>query len=264
MIDLKRSYAVFLRQLYLIKRGSRLINIFYWPTLDLLTWGFITAYLTNIGRSGFNLLTVLLSAVLLWNFYTRAQLGFHMAFLEDTWVRNLINFFATPLTVAEYVTGLVLTSIVAGVSSLALPILVAWLLFTYNIFQFGFLFIPYLVVIFIFGWAIALFAMALMLRFGASAESLTWTLPFMFTPFSGVYYPISSLPLWAQKISYGIPTSYVFEGMRQVVLSGNFDMTKLLYGFGLAIAYFFAAYFVVIWVYKIVLRRGLITRFSVE
>lgn len=264
MINLKRSYAIFLRQLYLMKRGSRLVNIFYWPTLDLLTWGFITVYLGNVGMSGFNFLTVLLSAVLLWNFFIRALLGFHMAFLEDVWARNFINFFATPLTVAEYVAGLVLTSIVAGVLSLILPVLIAWLLFTYNIFQLGFMLIPFFIVLFIFGWTIALLAMALMLRFGASAESLSWTLPFIFTPFSGVYYPVSALPIWAQKISEGLPTSYVFEGMRQVIFSGNFDTGKLLYGFGFAVAYFFIAYFVVIWVYKIVLRRGLLTRFSVD
>ena len=263
-MNFKRSYAIFLRQLYLLKRGSRLINIFYWPTLDLLTWGFITIYLTSVGTSGVNFLTLLLSAVLLWNFYTRAQLGFHMAFLEDVWVRNFINLFATPLTVAEYVTGLILTSVVAGILSMILPVLVAWLLFTYNIFQLGFMLIPFLAVLFIFGWTIALFAMAVMFRFGSSAESLTWALPFLFTPFSGVYYPISALPLWAQTISHVLPTSYVFEGMRQVIFSGSFDAVKLLYGFGFALAYFFLAYFVLIRVYKLVLRRGLFTRFSVD
>lgn len=260
----KRLYAIFVRQLFLMKRGSRLINIFYWPTLDLLTWGFITMYLNNVGDSGFNFLAVLLSAVLLWNFFLRAQLGFHMAFLEDVWVRNFINLFATPLTVAEYITGLVLTSVVAGIASLLLPVLIAWLLFAYNIFQLGFMLIPFLAVLFIFGWTIALFAMALMLRFGSSAESLSWTLPFIFTPFSGVYYPISVLPVWAQHIAQGLPTSYVFEGMRQVIFSGTFDKAKLLYGFGFASAYFFLAYLVVLWTYKVVLRRGLITRFMTE
>ncbi len=260
----KRSYAIFLRQLYLMKRGSRLINIFYWPTLDLLTWGFITVYLNNVGQSGFNFLTVLLGAVLLWNFFTRAQLGFHMAFLEDVWVRNFINLFATPLTVAEYVTGLILTSIVAGCLSLFLPFAVAWFLFSYNIFQLGFMLIPFLAVLFIFSWTIALFGMAIMLRFGSSAESLTWTLPFIFTPFSGVYYPLSALPVWAQYIAKVLPTSYIFEGLRQVICSGVFDTVKLLYGFGFALLYFFIAYFIVIKVYRVVLRRGLFTRFSVE
>lgn len=263
-MNLKRSYAIFLRQLYLNKKGPRLVNIFYWPTLDLLTWGFITVYLSNVEKSEINFLTLLLSAVLLWNFFIRAQFGFHMAFLEDVWVRNFINLFATPLTVAEYVTGLVLTSIVSGILALILPVVVAWLLFTYNIFQLGFLLIPFLVVLFIFSWTVALFSMAIMMRFGSSAEAFTWALGFLVMPFSGIYYPVSALPFWAQKISYVLPTSYVFEGMRQVVLSSTFGPEKLLYGFGLAIAYFFLAYFVVIRVYKIVLRRGLLTRFSVE
>lgn len=247
-----------------MRRGSRLTNVFYWPTLDLLTWGFITVYLNNVGKSGFNFLTAILSAVLLWNFFIRAQLGFHMAFLEDVWVRNFINLFATPLKVSEYVAGLVLTSIVAGFLSLILPVIVAWLFFSYNIFQLGFMLIPFFAVLFIFGWTVGLFSVAIMLRFGSSAESLTWTLPFIFIPFSGVYYPISALPLWAQKIAWMLPTSYIFEGVREVVSSGAFDAIKLLYGFGFSILYFFLAYFVVLQVYKMVLRRGLFTRFSVE
>lgn len=247
-----------------MKRWSRLINIFYWPTLDLLTWGFITAYFSNVGRSELNFLTILLSAVLLWNFFIRAQLGFHMAMLEDIWVRNLINFFATPLTVAEYTAGLILTSIVSGFLSLVLPIIVAWLLFAYNIFDLGLMLIPFLVVLFIFSWTIALLATSLIIRYGSGAESLTWTLPFLFTPFSSVYYPISALPVWAQKISLWLPTAHVFEGMREVLLSGVFDWSKLLIGLALAIFYFFVAYGILLWVYKIALRRGAFTRFSVE
>ena len=85
--------------MYLMRRGSRLTNVFYWPTLDLLTWGFITVYLNNVGKSGFNFLTAILSAVLLWNFFIRAQLGFHMAFLEDVWERNFLNIFVTRITI---------------------------------------------------------------------------------------------------------------------------------------------------------------------
>ena len=53
----------------------------------------------------------LLGAVLLWDFLTRVMQGVTMAFFEDVWSRNFLNLFATPLTIFDYLAGLVVAAI---------------------------------------------------------------------------------------------------------------------------------------------------------
>ena len=104
--------AILLRQYYLV-RGSaaRLLPLFAWVAIDILLWGFITRYLNAVAEAKFNFIPVLLGAVLMWDFFTRVMQGITVSFLEDVWSRSFINLFATPLTISEYVSGLVLTSI---------------------------------------------------------------------------------------------------------------------------------------------------------
>lgn len=263
-MNLTRTYAIFLRQWYVTKRLSRLHNIFYWSTVDLVLWGFITVYLNRVGNTGFNFVTVMLGAVLLWNFLIRIQFGFSISFLEDVWVRNFINLFSTPLSIAEYVTGILLVSAVSSLTSLIFTAILAWLLFAYNIFEFGFLLIPWVGILFVFGWAIGLVSMSAVLRFGPSAESFAWTLPFIFSPFSSVFYPIESLPEWAQLVARALPTAYVFEGMRSALLRGVLEVGTLFIALVLAIVYFALAFGLLVLAYKTVLKRGLITRFSTD
>src|SRR5215217_8735355 len=107
-----RAAAIFIRQLYLL-RGSvaRFLPLFAWITVDIILWGFITRYLNTVAAPGYNFVPALLGAVLLWDFFTRVMQGVTMAFFEDVWARNFLNIFATPMTITEYVTGLVLSTI---------------------------------------------------------------------------------------------------------------------------------------------------------
>lgn len=260
----KRIYAIFLRQLYLLKKGSRLINVFYWSTIDIILWGFITIYLNDVGKTGFNFINVLLGAVILYNFFIRIQFSISISFLEDVWTRNFINLFSTPLSVAEYVSGIIIISILQSILSLVATAIIAILLFSYNLFVLGLYLVPFIFVLFLFGWAIGLFAITLVLRFGPSAEALAWTIPFFFTPFSGIFYPLSALPEWLRPFANLIPSSHVFEGMRSIILSGSFDTSRLYVGLALGLAYFIAVYILVLIVYRTVLRKGLFTRFSTD
>ena len=240
------------------------MNLFYWSTIDILLWGFMTAYLNQVGKAGFNFMTVILGAVVLWNFFTRVQYGLTISFLEDVWTRNFINLFSTPLTILEYVAGIILTSFITAFISLGITVFLAWLFFAYNIFQFGFLLVPFMAVLFIFGWSVGLFATAVILRFGPSAEIFAWSFPLLFSPLSSVFYPISALPDWLEPVSRAIPATHIFEGMRGVVLTGVFDWGFLFSGFLLSMLYFAVSYVILLRAYRIVLKRGLFTRFSTD
>ena len=217
-MSLTRTFAVVLRQAYLIRGSfSRMFPLFAWVGIDMILWGFITRYLNSVSASGFNFVPTLLGAVLLWDFLVRVMQGVTMAFFEDVWSRNFLNFFATPLTVADYLAGLVLSSIATSAVGLAIMLALATTLFGLSFLAYGILIVPYLAILFLCGIALGIAASAAVLRMGPAAEWFIWPLPALISPFAGVFYPIATLPKWMQDVSALLPPSYVFEGMRAVL-----------------------------------------------
>jgi len=238
-----------------------------WITIDVILWGFITKYLGGLGRATFNFTNIILGAIILWGFMTRIEHGLMMAFLEDIWSRNFINFFASPLKISEYLSGLVTISITTGVCGLFGMLLIAGLFFGYNIFKIGLFLFPFLLILFIFGMATGIFVAALIFRLGPAAEWMAWPIPLVLSIFSGVFYPISTLPSFLRVFSRVIPASYVFESMRAIVTTGLFSTPlaiRLLISLGLAFTYLLLAYFFFVRVYRYNLKHGTIGRFNIE
>lgn len=261
----QRSAAIALRQLYLF-RGSpaRIAPLFGWVAIDIVLWGFITRYLNSIPTSGYNFVPALLGAVLLWDFFVRVMQGVTMAFFEDVWSRNFLNVFATPILISEYIAGLVFSSIWTSMVGLIMMLLLASGIFGLSLLQYGLLLIPFFLVLFLCGIALGIFASALVLRMGPAAEWLVWPIPAMISPFTAVFYPLSTLPGWMQWIGHALPPSYVFEGMRAILAGRPAPGFELLIGAGLAVFYLFAAYWYFSRVYRHVVRTGLIARYSAE
>lgn len=257
--------GIFVRQFYLM-RGSptRMLPMIAWVTVDIVLWGFITRYLNSVTGGTVNFVPSLLGAVLFWDFFTRVMQGITTAFLEDVWSRNFINVFATPLSTAEYVTGLVLTSIGTSLIGLLLMLVLATSVFGLPFFALGLLLIPYLLVLFLFGVALGILGSALVLRLGPASEWIIWPLPALLSPFAGVFYPISTLPQWMQVIGRVLPPSYVFEGMRSVVAGHGFASRDLVLGVVLAIVEVVLAARIFARVYRHVVRSGLLARYSAE
>ena len=264
-MSLTRVYAIVVRQLFLLRHNPvRFTNIFVWAVLDIILWGFITKYLNEVGNTGFNFVPVLLGAVVLFDFLTRVMHGVLVAFLEDVWSRNFLNLFASPLSVGEYVLGLVSASILTSAVGFAALVGVAGLLFGYFIFKLGLLLLPFLLILFLFGIALGIFVVAVILRVGPSAEWIAWPVPMLLSPFSGVFYPISVLPSFLQPFAHALPSSYVFEGMRTALFDGSLNAYSLWVGGVLALLYLALAYAFFVATYRYVLRHGLISRFGAE
>jgi len=260
-----RVGALVLRQFYLL-RGSpaRLLPMFAWVAIDIVLWGFITRYLNTVAPPGFNFVPRLLGAVLLWDFLTRVMHGVSTAFFEDVWSRNFLNFFATPLSVEEYIVGLVVTSIATSAVGLAVMLVLAAAAFGLSYAVYGAMLLPFLLVLFVFGIALGVFGAALVLRLGPAAEWLIWPVPAMVSPFAGVFYPLATMPAWMQAVARAIPASYVFEGMRAIVSGGSVSAAPLAAGAVLAILYVLLAGWFFLRVYRRAVRTGLIARYSAE
>jgi ABC-2 type transport system permease protein len=260
-----RVGALVLRQFYLL-RGSpaRLLPLFAWVAIDIVLWGFITRYLNTVAAPGFNFVPRLLGAVLLWDFLTRVMHGVSTAFFEDVWSRNFLNFFATPLSVGEYIGGLVVASIATSAIGLVVMLILAAAAFGLSYAVYGAMLLPFLLVLFLFGIALGVFGAALVLRLGPAAEWLIWPVPAMVSPFAGVFYPLATMPRWMQAVARGVPASYVFEGMRAIVSGGSVSGAALAAGSALAAVYVLLAGWFFLRVYRRAVRTGLIARYSAE
>jgi len=265
LIPLHRIAAIVLRQMYLM-RGSpvRVLPIFAWVAIDIVLWGFITRYLNTIASPGFDFVPMLLGAILFWDFFTRVMHGVTIAFLEDVWSHNFLNLFASPLSIREYVGGLVLTSIATSALGLLTMAVLAATVFGLSFFVYGLLLVPFLLVLFLFGIALGIFASALVLRFGPASEWIVWPLPAFLSPFAAIFYPVSALPRWIQPVSWLLPPSHVFEGMRAIVTGGAFRGTTLLLSACLSALYIVLASAFFSRIHRHAVRTGLLARYSAE
>jgi len=265
MRSVRRIAAILLRQFYLIRSSpARLLPLFVWAAVDIVLWGFITRYLNTVTSSGFNFVPALLGAVLFWDFFTRVMFGVTTTFLEDVWSRNFLNLFATPLSISEYLSGLVLSSIATSTVGLVVMLVLATIMFGLSFAVYGLALIPFVLVLFLFGIALGILAVSIVLRYGPAAEWLVWPLPAVLSPFAAVFYPLSTLPGWMQYISRLLPPSYVFESMRTILAGGGVSWVGLLWSISLAAAYILAAGWLFTRVHRQAVRTGLIARYSAE
>ena len=260
-----RTTAIVLRNLYLLRASpARVLPLFAWVAIDILLWGFITRYLNTITTSAPNFVPILLGAVLLFDFFARVMHGVTTAFFEDVWSHNFLNLFASPLSIGQYLSGLVLTSILTSLVGLAVMLVLATTAFGLSFFAYGILLFPFLFILFLFGIALGIFGCGLVLRLGPASEWLIWPVPALVSPFAGVFYPLSTLPGWMQFVSHLLPASYVFEGMRTIVAGGKVSGTSLLWSGGLAVLYILLACWFFTRVYRHAVRTGLLARYSAE
>jgi len=257
--------AIVLRQLYLLRGGAtRVLSLVIWVAIDIILWGFMTKYLNTVTAAGFDFVPVLLGAVLMWDFFTRVMLGVTMAFFEDVWSRNFLNVFGSPISITEYLAGLVASSIITSTLGLLVMLALATALFGLSFLAYGGLLVPFLMVLFLFGIALGIVACSFVLRYGPAAEWFVWPIPAILSPFAGVFYPISTMPTWVQRLAHALPPMYVFEGMRAIVTGRTISMMSLVIGGALAVFYILGASVVFTRVYRKAVRTGLIARYSAE
>ena len=242
---LRRIGAIALRHWYLISRSPpRIIELCYWPILQMTLWGFIQDFLVTESSFFAQAAGLLIAAVLLWEMLFRSQISFSLSFFEEVYARNLGHLLATPLRVYEYVLALMAVSAARTLIGVIPATLLAIWFFGFSIYSLGLTLAAFFLSLVMFGWSIGLVVSGLVLRYGLGAEGFAWAILFGLLPFCGVYYPVTILPDWLQGLSATLPPSYIFEGMRAVVLHGEVRLDLLIkagalnliwIGFGVAV-----------------------------
>ena len=228
MGSVRRIRALFLRYTYLLRSSSiRLIELIYWPFLQMLTWGFLQKYLAGTGSPVAQGAGVLIGGILLWDILFRTKISFSTTFIEEMWSRNLGNLLTSPLRPFELVAGLSLWSIVRVLISMIPVATAAYFIFGFDLLTLGLPLAAFFAVLVLTSWSLGLLSIGVILRYGLGAEELAWSLAFLLLPLCCVYYPVSVLPEWLQWVALALPPTHVFEGMRSILVHHVFDATEL-------------------------------------
>ena len=258
-MKLKRIFAVILRILYHFRHSlDRAIDAFYWPLVDLLLWGLTSLYFSSLSPETTGALKIIVAGILFWIIIFRSQYEVSGNLLMELWDRNLVNLFVSPLMFREWVCALVLVGIVQSLLSLSFASLIAFLLYKVNIFIFGFHLIPFIILLAMTGWWLGFIISSFVLRFGTRIQAFAWTLVWVISPFSAIYFPVSVLPDWAQIVSKFVPASYVFEGAREFMRTGVVNWQGLEISFVLNLIYIIIAFMIMEKSFKAILNNGLV------
>ncbi len=244
-----RIYGLCLRHVYLIF-GSlpRVIDLIYWPSIQVVLWGFISKFFT-ISSSYYNdTIGIILTAAILYDFLFRTSISYNIMFLEEIWSRNFTNLFITPIKIGEIITALTITAIFRALIGLIPVSLFAIPLFGVSIFKLGFILIFLLLNLHLFGICLGILVSSGLIRFGPAFENIAWASLFLLAPLGCIYYPIDILPNWLQNIANGLPLVYIFEEMRNILINDSYAaenivkasfLTFLYFIFSIMVFYFF-------------------------
>ena len=253
----QRIWAMVLRHSYLLRSSwPRLLELAYWPTFQLLLWGFITTFFLQHSSWIAQAAGVLISAVLLWDVLFRANLGLALTFLEEMWARNLGQLFISPLRPSELIASLMFISLIRTLISVTPAAFLALPLFDVWVFDLGLGLAAFFFNLMVMGWAIGLLVSGLLLRLGLGAESLCWLGIFLIAPITGIYYPVEVLPDWLEPIAWTLPSTYVFEGMRSVLFDQVFRWDLLAGAVGLNLLYLLLCSGVFLWMFRVARYQG--------
>ena len=256
-MSLRRIWGLLYRHLALYRRSwPRLLELAYWPILQMCIWGFTASYLVaRIDGAAGIAASALLGGVLLWEVALRSQMGVAISFLEELWSRNLGHVFVSPLRPWEMLAALIGISMLRMLTGVLPAILLAYLLYAFNLFALGPLVVLFFANLMVMGWWVALGVISLILRHGAGAEALAWSVLFGLTPFSAVFYPVSVLPRALQPIALALPSAHVFEGMR-AAMAGVVLWDELAWAAALNVLWMGAGILLFAWQFRQARIRG--------
>lgn len=264
-MNARRVAGMALRYAFLYKRSlPRLFEIVFWPVMDLLVWGFLTAYLIRSDYGAPAFVTFLIGAMIFWDVMYRAQQGMTLPFLEDMWGRSILNIFVSPVKPSELLAAAVSVALVKIAVTVTILATMAYTFYSFDLTAIGIFLVPLFANLLITGWAVGMVTTSLIIRWGQAAEALAWGVPFLLQPFSAVFYPVSVLPVWLQPVALALPTTHVFEGMREVMREGTLSWSHLGWAVGLNVIWLFLAALFFRWMLGRAREKGLLAKLGTQ
>jgi ABC-2 type transport system permease protein len=258
-----RIRAIVRRHSYVLRRSPhRLFDLTVWPLVDVLLFGSIGAFVSQGSGAGRTAFGYLLAGIILWHIVYQSQIAVSTGFLEETWSRNILNLMVSPLKEWEYMAGVALFGLAKLMVGVGLTAVLALVAYAFDVTDIGLGLVPIAAILLVVGWAIALFVIGVIFRFGSGAEALAWGVLFAVMPLSGVFYPVDSLPELLRPVAYALPTTHAFDAMRAILDGRSIPWSSI--GVGAASAALLSAATVIFATRMLMLfrRRGYISRYS--
>lgn len=256
-MNFQRIWGMVLRHIHLAVRDlSRVSWMFYWPVFDIVSWGFSGLWVQKY-NAACNIGFAQLVALVLLQLVGRTALEISGSLMEELWSMNMINVFASPLTLPEWISSGLIIGAMSNTVLFAYCSLIVWLVFGVNILSVGLPLLLFAIPLIISGLWVGFMAATLLISFGARVQTFVFILNWTFTPFCGVFFPIEILPVWGQIISAALPMTYIFSALRTYVLSGAFNWPLIAIGTTMAIFYALIACVVFFVAFKKSKQKGL-------
>lgn len=240
----------------MLKGPQQLSDLFYWPLIDILLWGLTSIWIASTHIEA-HLPLILMTGLIFWQITWRGSVDISVSLLQEFWHRNLINLFSTPLKITEWSLGVISLCLCKLCITVGFGTLAVYFLYSLKIFSIGWAFLPFAAMLLIFGWILGFLAASLIVYWGQHMESFAWMIGYLFAPFSAVFYPVAILPAWAQMISWSLPSTYIFEGMRMILQTGQLPWEYFWISFGLNIVYLILALKLFTFCFEMSRRKGL-------
>ena len=234
-----KIFALSLRHIYLIK-GSfpRILDLIYWPTIQIFLWGFISKFFTLSSSYYENTVGIILSAAILYDFLFRSSISYNMMFLEEIWSRNFTNLFIAPFKISEIITALTLTALIRTLIGIVPAVLLASPFFGVSLLNLGPALILLLFSLYAFGITLGLLVVSGLLRYGPAFENVAWSSLFLLAPLGCIYYPLTILPDWLQILAKALPLVYIFEEVRSILINNVVNYYNIMSALILNFIYF--------------------------
>ncbi len=256
-MNFNRMYGLFLRHFYLIK-GSfpRILDLIYWPSIQIILWGFISKFFTTYSDYYNNTVGIILTCAILYDFLFRSSISFNMLFLEEIWSRNFTNLFITPLKIKEIIISLIFTALVRTLIGLVPAIILTSPLFGVSILKLGVPLFSLFLSLYIFGVTLGLLVSSGLLRFGPSFENIAWSSLFLLAPLGCIYYPIEILPDFFQTLAKCLPLVYIFDEARNILINNSVNHINILYAYVINIIYLVFSIVLFYWSFSKAREKG--------
>ena len=240
------------------KNYEEVAELFFWPSVELLLWGVTAFFIKTINPDFGKILIAIVAGLIFWHIVWRNQYEMNWNLLKELWNDNLINLFSTPLRFSEWIVANLILGFIKMVVGFSFASMLAFVLYEVNIFSLGFHLLLFMMLLMTSGWCIGFFMVGFIMRYGQRVQIFAWGFAAIISPFAAIYYPVSILPHWAQIISKAIPMSYIFEGIREVIMTGNFSIEKILTSLILNLFYIILGLIYLNLSFKKILAKGLI------
>ncbi len=258
MINFNRVFAMIYRYAINLRHNfDRLADMFYWPAMDLFIWGLTGIYFAKLNPQIPHGEQIIITGVIFWIVIWRAQYEITTNLLSEMWDINLVNIFISPLTIVEWIIAVMIYGFSKMIVSLSFSALLAFILFDYSVLSFGIYLIPIVLSLLLTGWAGGFLVASFIIRYGTKIQTIAWMGVAIIAPFTALYYPLSTLPDWAQKIAIIVPSSYILENTRQILSTGTATYEKFIISFALNIFYLILSIWFFIFMFKKSKKRGL-------